>query len=1533
MKLAALLFAFGLAVSPPLAGAQVTIPNRQTAPLPLKLVPSTLELPATRVGEQSPALQVTAFNASTKQVVLTSAALAGPQSGEFALSSPLPLPIVLAPGASTPLDVVFQPSSTGPHLAPIQLKQTPHPHLPSRGSVSGTAFGPLGEEVRVNAGGDALLDAQGKAWNADYGYTTPGEPISAPTATIGGTDTPDLLRTARAGADLEWSWELPDGGYEVVLHFAELEVNGIGERVFDVFVEDALVRNDFDVFATVGKFAATKVVRLTEVADGRLDLRLQGVVGAAFLSAVEVRAKGLLTAAPAAVDFGTLDMGQTASVDLTLANAGLVATLVGRANLNVVSGSGTDFALEIGGVLYNGAAGSVSHTLNLPLAPGQSVPAKLWFSPSAHAFHELSLEFVGTMPTLTVPVAGGAGFGGDPYLHPVAAIAPQTVDYDDDGRESVLLDGVGSHTHEPGKSLVAWNWSEGGNLLPSGQTVSVPFTVGPHTVTHEIVDDNVPPHSLDLDVDFDVVPVHAVPGVLALYHLPGSGQTSASLIDAPPANADKAETLDGFSVAEQNGIGGTGLDQDVLVRLLGDVQVAAAGTYTFSAQGGHATRVYVDGALVGGPLALAAGIHAVEARFAVASTAELPLALLADLGGTLAPIDGALVTHDLRVTPPVINDMPDQGITLGGNQIVISGFGFFTKDQVVVHWGNVDLALADFTHWSADRIEFLSPPGSGVISVTVQTPQGTSNAKSFEYKVDGPIPIVFEQGPTAGVPEAIAAQWAPDGSLFVGSRNGTLHRLTFDANYQATSSLQYAGVSALPNREILGLVFDPFAPASAPRLYVAHTQTFAQGGGSFQGPSPYPGAISRLDGPDFDTPVPVVTNLPTSNHDHGVNGMEIDDNGDLLVSVGSNTNAGVKHPNMGDLPESPLSSAILKVELSQPGFNGALQYVSSSNGASNNDQVWGESVDLAPGTHVTVWASGARNVFDLLLSTWGYLYGCDNGPNGAFGVKSTGMTTQSADHAADVDELLLLEFGRYYGSPNRSRGRYDPIEAVYFGTAAAAVPGYTPPLSPIPSSSNGLVEYRSSTFGNAMRGDLLALRFTTQATRIELTDDKRGVEKTSVLAPWLGGLNLLTGPGGALLSVDYYGGYVKTFLPDDVGAGGLTVYDIQPWRAPASGGQPFVIGGMGFGSLANTSVTIGGVPAALTSVSATRITGLLPASPAGATELLDVVVSIGSSSQNLPAAFRYMPVLPGQAKGTWVQRPPMPIPLGEVASSAINGKLYVVGEGSDKTLSYDFAANHWTDNLAKRPFAGHHHACETYQGKWYLIGGLGGGEGRVQIYDPAVNQWSLGANMPWNGGSVATALIGGRIYAAGGIVGNTTVDLCARYDIASNTWTMLASMPTGKGRNHAAAGSDGTRFYVFGGRGVGSGESNVVANGFPDVQIYNPISNTWQASFDPGSTLDPLPFGRGGTGRAVFYQGELYVFGGETLDGAGAVAGNVFNRVDVYDPALDAWRLERLMPTARHGVAPVIWQGEIHLAGGGVVAGFSASTAFESFRR
>lgn len=37
----------------------------------------------------------------------------------------------------------------------------------------------------------------------------------------------------------------------------------------------------------------------------------------------------------------------------------------------------------------------------------------------------------------------------------------------------------------------------------------------------------------------------------------------------------------------------------------------------------------------------------------------------------------------------------------------------------------------------------------------------------------------------------------------------------------------------------------------------------------------------------------VVSNLPVSDHDHGINGLEFGDKGELYILVGGNTNAGV----------------------------------------------------------------------------------------------------------------------------------------------------------------------------------------------------------------------------------------------------------------------------------------------------------------------------------------------------------------------------------------------------------------------------------------------------------------------------------------------------------------------------------------------------------------------------------------------------------------------------------------------------------------
>lgn len=301
----------------------------------------------------------------------------------------------------------------------------------------------------------------------------------------------------------------------------------------------------------------------------------------------------------------------------------------------------------------------------------------------------------------------------------------------------------------------------------------------------------------------------------------------------------------------------------------------------------------------------------------------------------------------------------------------------------------------------------------------------------------------------------------------------------------------------------------------------------------------------------------------------------------------------------------------------------------------------------------------------------------------------------------------------------------------------------------------------------------------------------------------------------------------------------------------------------------------------------------------------------------------------GRFAARWETGPSMPVALGEVAGGRIGSTLYLVGESSNATLALDLATGVWRSNLPVRPFVGHHHAAEVVNGKLYLLGGLGSGAGKVQIYDPATNAWTLGTDMPFAAGSSSSALIGGRIYLAGGIIGSVTTNRTARYDPATNTWTEMAAMPLG--RNHAASTTDGSLLFVAGGRGPGSGDGNTVANGFNTLQVYDPASNTWRSSTTAGSGLAALPQARGGMGKAVFFGGELYVMGGETQNGAGATNRNVYSRVDIYNPATNTWRLGTPMLTARHGIFPVLTGNRITVAGGGVQAGFSASSAVETY--
>ncbi|MBC8160025.1 MAG: hypothetical protein H7Z42_02310 [Roseiflexaceae bacterium] len=324
---------------------------------------------------------------------------------------------------------------------------------------------------------------------------------------------------------------------------------------------------------------------------------------------------------------------------------------------------------------------------------------------------------------------------------------------------------------------------------------------------------------------------------------------------------------------------------------------------------------------------------------------------------------------------------------------------------------------------------------------------------------------------------------------------------------------------------------------------------------------------------------------------------------------------------------------------------------------------------------------------------------------------------------------------------------------------------------------------------------------------------------------------------------------------------------------------------------------------------------------------VDTRIVVATGNEGAPTTTTWV----GALHTTWEKAAAAPTALGEVAGGRVGNKLYFVGEGDSATLAYNLSDNTWNSaaQLSQRPLAGNHHAAEVIDGKLYLFGGLGSGAGKVQIYNPATDTWTLGTDMPFAAGSSASSLINGQVYVAGGIIGNQTTNRVAKYDPRSNSWTPLAPMP--QGRNHAASSTDGSNLYVFGGRGAGSGDNNSVANGFDTLQIYDPASNTWQSSLDTSSTLAVLPQARGGMGKAVYHDGEFYIIGGETLTGAGATAEGVYDRVDIYNPQTNLWRLGTPLPTARHGIFPLAIAGRIYVAGGGIRAGGSSSSLLEIY--
>ena len=171
-------------------------------------------------------------------------------------------------------------------------------------------------------------------------------------------------------------------------------------------------------------------------------------------------------------------------------------------------------------------------------------------------------------------------------------------------------------------------------------------------------------------------------------------------------------------------------------------------------------------------------------------------------------------------------------------------------------------------------------------------------------------------------------------------------------------------------------------------------------------------------------------------------------------------------------------------------------------------------------------------------------------------------------------------------------------------------------------------------------------------------------------------------------------------------------------------------------------------------------------------------------------------------------------------------------------------------------------------GKVFVAGGFIGGTAvtnALRIYDIATDTWTSGANLPTSPGveAAAGAVVNGKFYVMGGDDFTNGLNTTFIYDIATNTWTTGATLPDSRTNLYGTV--SGGLIYVYGG---------VILPAFTaddSLQRYDPVANSWS---NLGSA------GTGGHGNyggiSPLGSGQLLITDGADSTGASTTSTHIF---------------------------------------------------------
>jgi hypothetical protein len=210
----------------------------------------------------------------------------------------------------------------------------------------------------------------------------------------------------------------------------------------------------------------------------------------------------------------------------------------------------------------------------------------------------------------------------------------------------------------------------------------------------------------------------------------------------------------------------------------------------------------------------------------------------------------------------------------------------------------------------------------------------------------------------------------------------------------------------------------------------------------------------------------------------------------------------------------------------------------------------------------------------------------------------------------------------------------------------------------------------------------------------------------------------------------------------------------------------------------------------------------------------------------------------------------------------LHNQLYVIGgfnktsgvrsnavyryESNELTADGGFAigGGYWNLLDIALPSGRYTHAAVGFDGKLWVAGGFPK-PNSVQVYDPALGDWSEAPPMVARRAQFKLLVVNGELYAVGGDDATTNKTTIEKFDRRSQTWSVVATLK--EQRLMLSSSAAGSKIYVFGGM-VSSTKALETWDAF-DVR-----TNTWDSDDYIADNDADLPFDDEDDGYLVGYD-------------------------------------------------------------------------------